>query len=133
MRALINLAERTGMTYLEAFITLLLAAGSLNWSIVQVAGVAAIPAGLTVVAVGVPQVGEGLPFAIDLVLRSVRTFVVTFLGFLIAMPVFSFDWTAWKAAAIAAVPAALAVAKGLLASTVGNKTAALLPASLEAS
>jgi hypothetical protein len=49
MKFLIDLGERTGATYLEAFLGLLLAGGITSLSAAQSAAVAAIPAGLAVV------------------------------------------------------------------------------------
>jgi hypothetical protein len=47
---------------------------------------------------------------------------------LVAAPVFEFSLGAFQAAAIGAIPAALAVVKGILAGHIGNKeTPALLP------
>jgi hypothetical protein len=68
-------------------------------------------------------------FLLDVVERTVATYATTFLGLLLAS---GFDLTslgALKAAAIAAIPAALTVIKGVLAGFVGDPTsAAMLPA-----
>jgi hypothetical protein len=68
-------------------------------------------------------------YLLDLAERVASTYAVGFLGLLLAN---GFDLTnlgAVKAAAIAAVPAALSVVKGVLAAFIGDpKTAALLPA-----
>jgi len=65
---------------------------------------------------------------IDLAERTAATYAVTFLGLLVAD---GFDLTsvsALRASAVAAIPAALTVIKGALASFVGDpNSAALLP------
>lgn len=132
MKTVLSLLEKVVMTYLQSFIALLLVGSSLDLSVATSASVAAIPAGLTVLANGIPAVPVGLNFYLDLVLRTVRTYAVTFLGLLLAMPVFHLDLGVGKAAAIGAIPAALAVLKGAVAGRLGAQgTAALLPAALD--
>lgn len=67
-------------------------------------------------------------FLLDVVERTVATYATTFLGLLLAS---GFDLTslgALKAAAVAAIPAALTVIKGVLAGFVGDpNSAAVLP------
>lgn len=124
-----SLVEKTLTTYVQAFIALLIIAPAINISVLTAAAVASIPAGLTVIANGLPSVGAGLPFYTDLVLRTVRTYVVTVIGLLVAVPVFALDISNAKAAVVGAIPAALAVLKAGLARKVGDtNTAALLPA-----
>lgn len=128
MSPFISLAEKALATYLQVFVTGLLVADALGASTAQSAAIAAIPAALTVLANGIPVVPSGLPFYVDLVLRTGRTYVVSFLGFLVAVPVFRLDYSIAVAAATSALPAALAVLKGSLASKVGRSdSAALLP------
>jgi hypothetical protein len=125
---ILALLEKVLATYVQTFITVLLAGGPMGTSAAQAAAIAAIPAALTVVANGLPEVPGGLPFYVDLTFRTVRTYVVTFLGFVIAVPVFSLDYSIALAASTAAFTACLAVIKGALASKVGNPdSAALLP------
>ena len=132
MKYLITLLEKVISTFLEVFVTGLLAADALGASTAEAAAIAAIPAALTVVANGIPLVPAGLPFYVDMLFRTVRTYAVAFLGFAAAVPVFSLDYSIAVAASTAALPAALAVAKGLLASKVGKPdTAALLPANVD--
>lgn len=68
-------------------------------------------------------------FLLDVAERTVTTYAVTFLGLLLAS---GFDLTslgALKSAAVASIPAALTVIKGVLSGFVGDPTsAALLPA-----
>lgn len=130
--ALIVLVEKVIATYLQSFVAFLLVGETIDASIAESAAVAAIPAALTVVANGLPTVPPDLPFWVDLVLRTVRTYVVTFVGLIVADPVFSLDISVAAAAATGAIPAALALLKAGLASKVGyDDTAALLPAELD--
>jgi hypothetical protein len=125
---IIGLIEKAVTTYIEAFVALLAASTALDISIVQSAAIAAIPAAFTVIANGIPQPPTGMSFYGDLVFRTVRTYVVSFVGLLVAAPVFEFSLGAFQAAAIGAIPAALAVVKGVLAGHIGNReTPALLP------
>jgi uncharacterized membrane protein len=66
-------------------------------------------------------------FLLDLAERTVATYLEAFLGLLLAGQVT--DLSAAKAAAIAAIPAGLAVIKGALAGAIGPKSgASALPA-----
>lgn len=126
---LVVLLDKVLSTYVQAFITLLIIHDTIGADVVQSAAIAAIPAALTVVMNALPSVPLGLPFYVDLAYRVLRTYIATFLGLLVAMPVFRLDFTATVAVATAALPAALAVLKGALAARVGNgQTAALVPA-----
>jgi hypothetical protein len=125
------LIEKVVLTYLEAFGALFVTSSTLGISTATAAAVAAIPAALTVVANGIPQVSGDLPFGVDLVFRTVRTYVVTFIGVLVAVPVFTLTVSSLRSAAIAAIPAALTVVKSVIARKIGADTAALLPASLD--
>lgn len=132
MKPFLSLAEKALMTYLEALVTFLVAADNLGADKWTMAAVAAIPAALTIIANGLPVIPVGLPFLADALLRVVRTYVVTFIGVLVAAPVFVLSVDAAQAASIAGVTAALAVIKTLLASQVGrSNSAALLPKSLD--
>jgi len=129
---IVALLEKTVTTYIEAFVALLAASSTIDISVTQSAAIAAIPAALTVVANGVSSTSLNLSFYGDLVFRTIRTYVVSFLGLLVAAPVFDFSVGALQAAAIGAIPAALAVVKGILAGQVGNKgTPAFLPLNLD--
>lgn len=63
--------------------------------------------------------------AIDILERTVWTYIQAFLGMLLAQSVL--DVSTLKLAAVAAIPAALAVVKGFAASRVGDPSAASLP------
>lgn len=134
----VTLAEKVFYTYVQAVIALVivgLSAGkTFNFTAVQIAAVAGIPAALTVVANGMPGVPVGLPFVQDMLFRVVRTYVVSFAGFLIAAPTFSFNYSVAAAASAAAIPAVLTVLKAQLAGHFGQVgTPAFLPAHLDAS
>lgn len=132
MKALASLAEKVALTYLQALASLLLLADQLGATTAQAAAIASIPAALTALVNGLPAVPVGLPWALDALLRTIRTYAVSFVGLLIAAPVFSLDLSLASAAAAGALPAALAVLKAAVASRIGNTaTAALLPASLD--
>lgn len=122
------LLEKVLATYVQAFIGFLPAGPVLNLSALELAAVSALPAAITVVANGLPLVPSGLPFYVDLLLRTLRTYVAAFLGLLVAVPVFQIDVGIAVAAASGALPAALAVLKAALARRIGDAgTAAVLP------
>lgn len=132
MPHVISLVEKVIATYVEAFVAALLLGSVIDVSTAQAAALAAIPAGLTVISSGMPLVPVGLPFYVDLGLRTIRTYAVSFIGFLVALPVFALDFGTLQAASAAAIPAALAVIKGALSTKIGNPTtAAALPARLD--
>lgn len=67
-------------------------------------------------------------FALDLLERTIRTFVQAFLGALLAAPVFNVDIPALKAAALAGLAAVAAVVMGLMSEPVGARaTASVIP------
>ncbi|MEU0181765.1 holin [Streptomyces sp. NPDC006207] len=69
-------------------------------------------------------------FVLDVVERTLGTYAVAFLGLLLANGFDLTDLSAVKAAAVAAVPAALTVLKGVIGSLVGDSSsAAWLPKS----
>lgn len=120
-----QLAEKAVWTYIQALLALVLAANGIagaSLSFTTAMAVAALPAALTVIANGLPQVSGGLPFATDLTFRVIRSFAAAFLGFLLAMPVFTLDWSSGKAALLAGLTAALAVVKGAAASRIGDSS-----------
>lgn len=134
LRSLSVLAEKTVATFLEVFVTTFVAAGQFtNLDTWQSAGVAAVPAGLTVIANGLPQVElVQNNKVVDILFRTVRTYAVAFIGFLIAAPAFELSFDSLESAAIAAIPAGFAVVKGAISGLFGNKdTAAALPGKLD--
>lgn len=129
--AAVNLLERVLATYLEAFLGLLLAGPTLNLSTAQAAAIATIPAGLAVLSNSLTTLAipTNLPFFVDMLARAGKTAVQTFLGYLLAAPIFALERSLLTAAAAAVLPAALAVVKAAVASRVGQRgTAALVPA-----
>lgn len=129
---LVVLFEKVASTYVQAFIALLVVHDVIGAGVAQTAAIAAVPAALTAFVNALPAVPLGMPFYVDLVLRVVRTYLASFVGLLVAMPVFHLNLTATVAAASAALPSALAVLKGGLAAKVGNTaTAALVPAKFD--
>jgi hypothetical protein len=132
MKYLAQLAEKAIATYIEAFLTVLVVGSTLDTSTAQAAAIAAIPAALTIVANGLPAVPSSLPFWVDAALRTVRTFTATFLGYLIALPIFSLNTSVLIAAATAGIAAGLTVLKTAVASHIGEpETAAVLPKRFE--
>ena len=66
---------------------------------------------------------------LDIAERTAATYAVTFLGLLLTNGVDLTNVSTVRAAAVAAIPAALSIVKGVLASFIGNhQSAALLPA-----
>lgn len=114
-------AEKTIATYLQAFVALLLvsAEGPLSLEVVESAAIASIPAALTAALAWFPTNYTG-PFWVSLAGNVVRTFCVTFVTYIAAVPVFTLDKSLLTAAATAAIAAALAAVKGGLASKVGS-------------
>ena len=126
------LLEKAATTYAESFVAFWLLADQLGATTAQAAAVAAIPAALTIVANGLPGTPVGLPFWADLAWRTIRTYVAAFLGLLLANPMLHLNFTLTVAAAVGALPAALAVVKGTIASNLGAPTPALVPAAVDA-
>ncbi len=131
---IVGLGEKVIMTFLEAYAAVMVAGNAFGelgaW---KAAGVAALPAALTIVINGVntfPLTPNS--FLEDLVGRTLRTYVAGFLGFFVAAPAFGYSMNTLQAAALAGIPAAIAVAKGLISSRIGySETAAALPTGLD--
>lgn len=129
MNAVLALLEKAALTFLQVFVTALLAGGSIDVSTAQAAIIGGIAAAITVIANGIPAITPTLPFWLDLLLRTVRTYVAAFVAFLLALPVLDLSYSTLAAASAAALPAVLAVVKGAVASRIGEPdSAALLPA-----
>lgn len=126
---IVTAAEKVFYTYIQAVIALLIVGAKYDLSAVTIAGVAALPAAFTAGLALLPNVPQGLPWAVDTVARAGRTYVASVLGFLIALPVFGLHYSVLAAASTAAIPAVLAVLKSAVAGQVGQLgTPALLPA-----
>lgn len=131
-RALALLAEKVAWTFVQMFLAVLAAGSALDASTAEAAFVAAVAAALTALANGLPLVPDGLPFALDLILRGVRTFVAGFVSLLVADGVVSLSLTSWRAAAVGAFAMVIAFIKGEVAGRIGEHgTPATLPASLD--
>lgn len=133
LRNLSVLAEKTFWTFIEVFLTGFLGSGQFGFTTAQAAAIGGVSAAITVVANGLPEISivTGNSF-FDTVGRTIRTAVVSFLGYLVAAPILDLSVDGLKAAAIAAIPAALAGVKSAGSSYVGNKdTAALLPVKVD--
>lgn len=136
-RGLADLVEKAVMTYLQALIAALVGSTffeSLDWSLAQAAAIATIPAGITVIANAVNGAVEpsDWPYAVRAAMRIIRTGAAAFLGYLIAVPMFSLERSMWVAAGAAGSTALLAAVKAELARFVGsNASPALLPARLD--
>jgi hypothetical protein len=131
---LADLAERATAQYLESFLGFLLMAETLDVSVIGAAALGAIPAVLSLVKnllLELSGTGTRAPNVyVDVLERAGVAYVVSLIGLLLAAPVLSVS--ALSAAAVAAVPAGLAVLKGFVAGFVGRRgSAAALPAHLD--
>lgn len=131
IRALAQLVEKAGWTAAQVFLGVIITAGALDATAAQAAAIAAFAAVFTLLANGLPQpVGE-LSFGVDLLYRTTRTFGSGFFALIAAIPLTDLSIDGVKAAAVAAIPAALTILKGAIASKVGAPTPATLPATLD--
>lgn len=127
-----GLAEKMGLTAVEAYLSVLIMSGAFDADNGQKAWMAAIAAVLTIIANGgIPDVPTGVPFVPNLIGRTLRTFAVGFATALVAVPQFNLDVETLEMAAFGGLTAAIAVAKGLVASRIGANTPALLPAEVD--
>lgn len=125
-RFFLDLLERAGTTYVEALLGFVLLAPVLDVSVLTAALVAGLPALFSVLKAGIYEFLEVRPrrsFAMDLLERTIGTYLVTFLGLVVVNPG---EVATYSLALVAALPAALAVVKGALASRVASPTNASL-------
>jgi hypothetical protein len=126
-RYLLDLLERAGTTALEAAITFLIGAQTLGLTAVESALLVAVSTFLTVVRVGLNdwlRSGKrARSYRVDLLVRTVSTYLVVFLPAVISNPA---GVSSWKIAAVSAIAPALAVVKGFLAQFRGNPNDASL-------
>jgi hypothetical protein len=124
------LVERSSWQALEVFVSALIGAGALDASVAQAGILAGVAAAITVLANGVPglAVPAGLPWVVDVGLRTVRSFVSAFLAPIAATAVLPLDVETWQAAALAGAVAGLTVIKSAIAGRFGGDSAATLPA-----
>ncbi len=122
--------EKTISTFVQVFITVFIASDTVGSTTAQAAGLAAVAAGISALLGSLPIVPEGLPFGADLFFRTARTYVIS-AGTLFLVGnngSFELSVSGLQAAGLAAIPTALTVAKGLIASRFGAaNSAALLP------
>lgn len=131
---LADLLERATAQYLESFLGFLLMAQTLDVSVVGAAALGAIPAALSLVKNLLLELsgssGPAPSLWLDVLERAGVAYVVSLIALLLAAPVLTVG--ALQAAAVAAVPAALAVLKGFAAGFLGRRgSAAALPAELD--
>lgn len=119
-RQLASFVEKVLVTFVQTFLSYFMMAGALGADAAQAAALAAIASAGTAGLAALPVVPDGLPFATDLLFRTVRTFVVAAGTPFFAAEHFELSVSALEAAVVGAVPAALAVAKGLIAKRFGE-------------
>lgn len=92
-----------------------------------------VAAALTVVANGLPTSPvEAVSAGVDLIYRVVRTFAVTVVPILAAVPLWDWDVNFFKGAALLAGPAVFSVIKGFASTRIGSPdTAAALSLSID--
>ena len=124
------LVERSGWQAAEVFLAALIGAGALDATVAQAGILAGVAAAITVLANGVPglMIPAGLPWVVDLGLRTVRSFVSAFLAPIAATAVLPLNIETWQAAALAGAVAGLTVIKSTIAGRFGGDSAATLPA-----
>lgn len=129
---LVVLGEKVLWTYVQAVVALLALGDTLHaGGFTQQLAIAALPAALTVLANGLPQTLADVTFAVDIAYRIARSFAVTFVGILLAVPIFSLEPELLQSALTAGAVAALVVIKGLIAKKIGNSdNAATIPNTL---
>lgn len=131
LAAIAGLAEKVVLTFIEVFLAGWLAADTMGFDGAARWAVPAVAAAGTVLANGLPST-LSLSFGLALLYRTLRTYAVSFIGLFAGPAVVGFTADGAKAAAFAAIPAAITVAKGMIASRLGEGgTPALLPASLD--
>lgn len=115
-----DLIERTLATYAEALVSFLILAPVLDADRMLLALVAALPAGFSALkALLLEWLGKTpapSSFGVALLERMAATYVVSFLGLVAANPG---AVATYRLAVVSALPAALAVVKGVLARMVG--------------
>lgn len=130
MNALYALIEKVIWTYVQSLIAIMTMGDRLNINITTELAIAALPAALTVIANGLQAAAlpMNLPFGVDLLFRIIKTFAATFLGSLIAQPVFQLSIGAGRAGFLAGLAAVIVVIKGVAARQLGDpQSAATLP------
>lgn len=127
---LIQIVERVGWTFAQAFLVALLGMSELDWTATEAAIAAGVTAVITLALASVQGavIPVGLPFYTDLGLRIARSSAAAFLSYLIVEPGAVLAGDTWQGAAAAAGMAILVALKGGAARFTGNpNTAATLP------
>lgn len=124
--------EKVISTFVQAFATYVIGMNALGADVAQAAALAAIAAAGTAALAALPLVPTGLPFYTDLFFRVVRTFTVTAGTLFFGAANFDLSVGALQAAIYGAVPAVLAILKGLMARRTGEaESPALLSSRLD--
>ena len=127
---LIQIVEKVGWTFAQAFLIALLGMSELDWTATEAAIAAGVTAVVTLALASVQgaAIPVGLPFYSDLGLRIARSAAAAFLSYLIVEPGAVLAGDTWQGAAAAAGMAILVALKGGAARFIGNPdTAATLP------
>lgn len=127
---LIQIVERVGWTFAQAFLVALLGMSELDWTATEAAIAAGVTAVITLALASVQGavIPVGLPFYTDLGLRIARSSAAAFLSYLIVEPGAVLAGDTWQGAAAAAGMAILVALKGGASRFIGNpNTAATLP------
>lgn len=126
----LQIVEKVGWTFVQAFLVALLGVSELDWTTTQAAIAAGITAVFTLALASVQGavIPVGLPFYTDLGLRIARSSAAAFLAYLLVEPGAVLAGETWQGAVGAAGMAALVVIKGGAAHFIGNpNSAATLP------
>jgi hypothetical protein len=130
---ILDVLERSASTFVETFLGLLIVTGLGDVNGIKVAAVAGLAAALSVIKNALTELidaSNGGVWWQDAIERTVWTYLQAFLALVLVNG--TVDFTSWRTSLIAAVPAALAILKSVLAHFTGNpNTAALLPAAVQ--
>ena len=134
-KAVYDVAERAGWTFVQVFLGFLVANEALSNDVAALAATAGFAAALAVVKGAITEwlrkhdiTEPPSSLAGDIALRVFFTYAQAVLAIVIVAPT---TLGTWSAALTAAVPAALAALKGAIAARVGRISPATLPAELD--
>lgn len=131
------LGEKAILTFMQAYLTTMLLAESLDLSDSQQGWLAGIAALMTLALNALPLVPSNAPFGVLLAYGTLRTFIAGALSALLAAPQLDLSFENLQVVALGVLPAVMAFAKGVIANQLGKKgitaagTPALLPAKLD--
>lgn len=126
----LQIVEKVGWTFVQAFLLAFLAMSELGWTAAEAGIAAGVTAVLTLAmsSVTAAVIPVGLPFYTDLMLRILRSGAAAFLAFLLVEPGAVLAGETWQGALGAAGMAVLVALKGGAARFIGNpNSAAILP------